>query len=98
MNIFGYDFKGPHKISDGIIEDAAVYIVVDDQNKVVDVGEVGEEGMEFSKSERKSCWEENNGEEFYVAKMPPEEYEKKDREMLENQIRETINNIPCGRK
>lgn len=98
MNIFGYKFKGPHDIGDEVIDKPAVYIIVSPDDNIVDVGQSGEEGVDLTSHDRKDCWEENDGSQFYIAGMPLEEYEEKDRKQLVNQIRETIDYIPCGKK
>ena len=96
MNIFGYKFKGPYEIGDEVIDRPAVYIVVSPNDSLVDVGQAGETGVDLTNHKRKTCWEENNGSQFYVAWMPTNEYEERDRKMLVSQIRETIDYIPCG--
>lgn len=98
MNIFGYKFKGPYDIGEGVIDKPAVYIVVSSNDSIVDVDQAGKEGASLVNHKRKDCWEENKGLQFYVAWMPLDEYKEKDREMLVNQIRETIDYIPCGEK
>lgn len=98
MNIFGYKFKGPYDIGDEVIDKSAVYIIVSPNDSIVDVGQAGEDGVDLTSHKRKDCWEENKGSQFYAAWMPPEEYEEKDRKHLVNQIRETIDYIPCGKK
>jgi hypothetical protein len=95
MNIFGYKFKGPYEIGDEVIDRPSVYIIVNSNDRIVDVDQTGSSGVKLSDHERKSCWDENEGTRFFVAWMPTDEYEERDRKMLVNQIKETINFIPC---
>ncbi len=96
MNIFGYDFEGPYKISGEIIYNPAVYIIVDSYNRVIDVGQVSKEGLDLSDHERRICWEENKGIYFYVADMPIRYCDKEDRDLLVSQIIEVMKHMPCA--
>ena len=97
INIIGYTFEGPYKIEKEIIDRAAVYVILDDNEEKVDVGQSGELGTRLSTHERKLCWDRNGGEWFAVKWMPSDQYSKEDREQLEKRIRDYYD-PPCGKK
>lgn len=97
MLISGYSFEGPYEIGKKIIDRAAVYVILDSDNNVVDVGQSGEAGTRLLNHERKPCWDRNSGKWFAVRWMPSNQYSKEDREGVESKIREN-EDPPCGKK
>ncbi|MFZ2969720.1 MAG: hypothetical protein WA063_01080 [Minisyncoccia bacterium] len=95
MIISGYNFDGPYEIGKRIIDRAAIYVIIDRNSKIIDVGQSGETGTRLLNHERKSCWDRNNGKWFVVKWMPSDTYRKEEREELEKKIR--LNETPpCG--
>ncbi|MBU1037240.1 hypothetical protein KKF32_04405 [Patescibacteria group bacterium] len=45
MNILGYEFQGPYQIGTELINRAAIYVILDENNNIVDVGQTGEVGI-----------------------------------------------------
>jgi hypothetical protein len=97
ITILHYFFEGPYEIGKKLIDRAAVYVILDSANKVVDVGQSGQTGTRLSTHERKSCWDRNGGKWFAVRWMPSDRYSREDRENLESEIRDHFD-PPCGKK
>lgn len=97
VTIAGYSFEGPYEIGKKIIDRAAVYVILDNSNNVIDVGQSGETGTRLSNHERKPCWDRNGGKWFAVKWMPSDRYSREDRENLEKEVRKE-EKPPCGEK
>jgi len=96
MNIAGYNFDGPYDPDKGFTKDfAAVYSIVDDKPKVVDVGQTNNINDRFPNHERKPCWLRNKDGEIHLY-IYKEESEK-NRLRIESEIR-GVYNPPCGER
>lgn len=94
MLIAGYEFSDPKSL-DGTNwnEVPAVYVVLDEENAKVDVGETGNLKDRLANHERRSCWERScDGEILVAAKVEEDEVT---RQKIESEIRETYD-LPCG--
>ncbi|MFH1523010.1 MAG: GIY-YIG nuclease family protein [Patescibacteria group bacterium] len=80
-----------------MIDRAAVYVILDSNDSVVDVGQSGETGTRLANHERKLCWDRYDGKWFAVRWMPSSQYSIEDREEIENEIREN-GDPPCGKR
>lgn len=96
MNIGGYNFTGPYDPYRGFTENfAAVYTIVDDTPKVIDVGQTGNINERFPNHDRQNCWPLHASGSLHLYVY---------REGIENtrlQIEEAIRsryNPPCGVK
>ena len=95
--ISGHSLEGPYKIGKKVVDRAAVYVILDSDNNVIDVGQSGEAGTRLLTHERKPCWDRYGGEWFAIKWMPSDKYGREDRENLERGIRNR-ENPPCGEK
>lgn len=95
VTISGYSFEGPYEIGKKVIDRAAVYVILNSDDEVIDVGQSGETGTRLSSHERKRCWDRNGGKWFAVKWMPSDRYSREDRERIEKEIREN-ESPPCG--
>lgn len=94
MNINGYTFQGPYDPSKGFKSDfAGVYLIVDSQNRVVDVGETNSINTRLPNHDRKPCWTRHGGSILYVCPLNGEQ----ERLSLESQIRATYS-PSCGER
>lgn len=93
----GNFFEGPYEVGKKLIDRAAVYVILDARDDVVDVGQSGETGTRLSNHERKSCWDRYGGKWFAVKWMPSSTFSKEDRETMETAIRNYYK-PPCGKK
>ena len=86
MIISGYNFTGSYDPKVGFTKtNAAVYVIIDVQLKVVDVGETEDLNNRFPNHPRQSCWERySNG--FFQLYIWQESSEH-NRLLLENTIR-----------
>lgn len=94
MNIEGYNFEGPYDPDRGFVNNfAAVYSIVDDKPRVVDVGQTNNINDRFPNHERKPCWLRNKYGDIhlYVYRETSEEI----RLRIESEIRERYD-PPCG--
>ncbi len=96
ITISGYSFDGPYEIDKKLIDRAAIYVVLDSKDNVIDVGQSGETGTRLANHERKPCWDRNGGKWFAVKWMPSDNYSKEDRERIESEIRDD-KDPPCGK-
>lgn len=94
MIISGYFFEGPYGVGKKVVNQAAIYVILNAKNDVIDVGQSGEAGIRLLAHERKSCWDRYGGKWFAVKWMPSDKYSRKDREKLEGFIRSE--KTPCG--
>ena len=61
INIEGYQFQGPYYHTRRFDRDfGCVYIILNERNQVVDVGETGDVNARLPNHDRKQCWY-NNG-------------------------------------
>ena len=97
MTVSGYKFDGPYKIGERVIDRAAIYVILDRNSKVIDVGQSGELGTRLLSHDRKPCWDRNGGKWFVIKWMPSDKYSREDREKLENYIR-SDKTPPCGKR
>jgi len=93
--VSGYSFEGPYEIGKQVVDKAAVYVILDKDDKVVDVGQSGETGTRLSTHNRKPCWDKYDGKWFAVKWMPSDEYSEEDRKKVEGEIRDD-KTPPCG--
>ncbi len=96
VEISGYSFEGPYEIGRQVVDKAAVYVILDKDDKTVDVGQSGETGTRLSSHERKPCWDRYGGKWFGVKWMPSDYYSEEDRKEVEGRIREN-EDPPCGK-
>ncbi|MCD6115349.1 GIY-YIG nuclease family protein [bacterium] len=87
MIISGYSFEGPYVVGKKVINRAAIYVILDSSNVVVDVGQSGQMGTRLLNHERKPCWDRHGGKWFAVKWMPSDRYSREDRERIEHEIR-----------
>ena len=96
MKIEGYTFSGPYYHTKTFIHDfGCVYVLLNNLNQVVDVGETGNINSRIINHERKMCWIKhgcgNTG--LYVYISPDENF----RRLLERLIRTKFNPL-CGER
>jgi len=97
MNVAGHEFEGPYEIGKKVVDRAAVYVILDAQNHVIDVGQSGEAGTRLLNHDRKLCWDRHDGKRFVLKWMPTTSYSIEDRIELETSIRLKYNPL-CGKK
>lgn len=96
ITIEGYSFSGPYYHTRKFDSDfPCVYLLVNNQNQVVDVGETGSVNGRMINHERKSCWYTHNCGDtgLYVYINADENF----RRLLENLIRIKFR-PPCGQR
>ena len=60
MNIVGYKFKGPYSHTAGFKQTfGCVYVILNSNNNVVDVGQTSDVNERMQNHERKGCWSLN---------------------------------------
>jgi len=97
MIISGYSFEGPYVVGKRVIDRAAIYVILDSNNAIIDVGQSGQTGTRLLTHERKHCWDRYGGKWFAIKRMPSDQYSREDREKLESEIRNQ-ENPPCGER
>lgn len=97
MLIGRYYFEGPYQVGKKLIDRASVYVILDADDRVVDVGQSGETGTRLLTHERKPCWDRQGGSWFAVRWMSSDRYSREDREQVEHEIRRS-ENPPCGKR
>jgi len=97
ITISGYSFEGPYVVGKKVINRAAIYVILNSSNTVIDVGQSGQAGTRLLTHERKPCWDKHRGKWFAIKWMPSDRYSREDREKLEHGIR-SQENPPCGEK
>jgi len=96
MQIEGYIFNGPYYNTRTFTKDfGCVYVILNNLNKIVDVGETGSVNSRLINHERKSCWYKNGCGEtgLYVYISNDQNF----RLLLEELIRIKYNPV-CGEK
>jgi excinuclease UvrABC nuclease subunit len=96
MNISGYSFEGPYSPYRGFTNEvSAVYAILDDQQRLLDVGQSDNLNNRFPSHPRQSCWEKNkNGDlSLYILQISNEQ----DRLQIESSIRYQYNPT-CGER
>lgn len=96
MQILSYDFQGPYDPNRGFTNDfPAIYVILDSNRSVIDVGETGSINERFPNHDRKSCWlVKGIGRlDLYIYKESEEDI----RRSIESAIRNAYN-PPCGIK
>lgn len=59
--VMGYQFEGPYNITASNFNEAAgIYLIADNNGKVVDVGETDQLATRIANHERKNCWDRND--------------------------------------
>ena len=96
VTILGYSFEGPYEIGKKLVDKAAVYVILNGNSDVIDVGQSEETGTRLSSHERKPCWDRHGGKWFVVKWMPSDKYSEEDRKRVEGKIRES-EDPPCGK-
>ncbi len=96
MDICGYQFEGPFdEARTDFNEVSTVYVILDVNNKLIDVGETDQLKTRLSVHERRDCWERNCGRgNIYVAAYRSDDQSK--RLLIEKQIR-GFYTFPCGK-
>ena len=96
INISGYQSKGPyHEENTDFDEVAAVYVILDENDNKIDVGETDQLKTRLSTHERRDCWERNCKGDIYVAVYQENSEEKRRR--IEKEIRNSYS-FPCGKE
>lgn len=96
VQILSYNFQGPFDPNKGFNNDfAAVYVILDSNTTVIDVGETGNINGRFPNHERTSCWliHSNGKINLYIYLESSED----NRRVIESAIRNAYN-PPCGFK
>lgn len=96
MDISGYNFQGPLDPRRGFTNRiSAVYAVLDDQARVLDVGQTDDLNNRFPNHPRQGCWENNKSGNLhlYILRVANE----RTRLQIESLIRSQYN-PPCGEK
>lgn len=94
MLIAGYQFEEPKSLDDtSWDQEPAVYVILDDDNAMIDVGETDNLKDRLANHERRPCWERNCDGEIFVAKRA--EDDEATRRRIEREIREEYD-PPCG--
>ena len=96
MIISDYSFEGPYEIGKKVIDKAAIYVILDSNDNIVDVGQSGEAGTRLLNHDRKPCWDRYGGKWFVIKWMPSDQYSEEDREEIEGNIREK-EDPSCGK-
>ena len=92
MNILGYNFEGPFTGFNQLKDQSGVYVILNGNEQIIDVGESSEVKTRIKNHERKSCWKTHRYSSFAVYYTS-----QANRERIEKQIREN-HNPPCGEK
>jgi len=93
INILNYQFEGPYReAGTNFNEVAAVYVILEENNNWIDVGETDGLKTRLATHERRNCWERNTRD-IYVAVY--RENSKEERLRIEKEIRDSYN-FPCG--
>ena len=96
MDIAGYPFEGPYDHNRGFTQSfGCVYVLINNSNHVVDVGETSDVNDRIPNHERKPCWIRNGcpGMNPYLHKSEDQNY----RLNLEGMIRKRYS-PPCGER
>jgi hypothetical protein len=94
ITIAGYNFEGPYSLDRIDFNDvAAVYLIVDDLGKNLDVGETDTLKTRIAKHERRDCWLRNAHRKIFVYALLEVDQEK--RRIIEKSIRSSFS-FPCG--
>lgn len=94
MLFAGYQFEGPHPLDGTNWEGVpAVYVILDNKDAVIDVGETDNLKDRLANHERRPCWERNCDGEIFVAAR--KEDSGPTRRRIEGEIREEYD-PPCG--
>jgi len=103
VKIDEYEFEGLYASTDGLKNEAGIYIVVCSEGnkfRVIDVGESDEVKNRIGTHERKDCWKRNCSTEnikfgvFYTPNLTEEK-----RREIEKEIRNSPNrDVPCGKE
>jgi len=94
ITISGYNFEGPYPLDKTNFNDvAAVYVILDDLGKKIDVGETDLLKTRLANHERKDCWRRSTNREILVVALL--EPNQETRKTIESQIRSSFN-FPCG--
>lgn len=60
MNLSGYQFTGPYNVDLSFKRDfGAVYVIVDDQPKILDIGQTKNINDRVQYHDRRPCWDQN---------------------------------------
>ena len=96
LSVSGYTFSGPYDPNKGFTNViAAVYVIVDDQARVIDVGQTDDLNNRFPNHPRQNCWNyyKTGNISLYILKVGSEQV----RRGIESKIRAELN-PPCGEK
>jgi len=97
ITISGYYFEGPYVVGKKVINRAAIYVILNSSNTIIDIGQSGQAGTRLLTHERKPCWYIYGGKWFAIKWIPSDRYGREDREKLEHRIR-SREDPPCGEK
>ena len=92
ITISGYTFEGPYQSKSSLERKSGVYVVLNFDNDVVDVGESGNVRERVEDHEREPCWRRNGG-----SKYAAHYTDESKRMTIEKQIRRE-HNPPCGER
>ena len=93
MNISGYGFEGPFAYTFQLKDHSGVYVVLDKNHNVLDVGESSAVKTRMESHDRKSCWKRFGEFSFFVYYISSEIKRKQ----IEEGIRRRYS-PPCGEK
>lgn len=96
MNISGYNFEGPYDPCRGFVNVIpALYAIIDDQPRLLDVGQTEDLNNRFPDHPRQPQWEANKtgNLHLYILRVVDE----RSRLQIESSIRNAYN-PPCGEK
>ncbi len=95
MNICGYYFYGPYRIGDKPIDRAAVYVILDETNKVIDVDWCSNKGINLARHKKRKDWLKHRGLWCAFRWTPSGEYAGEDSRRIIGRIRKK-EKPPCG--
>jgi len=94
MNIAGYNFQGTYDPYRGFVNKiAAVYAIVDDQQKLIDVSHTDDLNNRFPNHPRQNCWGRNKNGDLhpYILHVADERIRLQIESLIRNQY-----NPSCG--
>lgn len=93
--ILNYNFEGPFLLNEtNFNEVAAIYVIVDDLLRKIDVGETDNLKVRLVSHERKDCWQRNANRGILISALV--EQNQENRKKIEGEIRSSFF-FPCGK-
>lgn len=96
MNISGYLFQGPYSPYQGFQNTiSAIYAILDDQSRLLDVGQTEDLNNRFPNHPRRSCWETNKvgNLHLYILQTASEQTRLQIESLIRNQYNPTCGDI-----